>query len=300
MSKEQSYDCIIIGGGPGGLQGSIHLARCNRKVLLIDQGGGQTKLANDMVNYLGIPAIDGLELTRIGFLQARSFGVTVKSKTAVTGVSREKDGSFTVETAAGSFSSPFLIAASGAKNILPQLKNLRRFLGKGFYTSVASDGHRTRDKELLVMGDNLNTVRLALAMKKMYTERVVLLLEDIALPEEYLDTLIENLITVVRGTPVELLGQKQLIGLLLADGRLLDCQTIMANYGSQLNDHYLKGLPLKRDRNNFRFLADPTGETSIPGLFVTGGLRTDDDLTIIAAGHGATAAVEINARLLER
>lgn len=297
MSKEQSYDCIIIGAGPGGLQGAIHLARCNRRVLLVDQGGGRTKLANDIVNYLGIPAIDGLELTRIGFLQARSFGVTVKSKTAVTRVTKEGEF-FQVETGAGSYSARYLIAASDAKDILPQLKNLRRFLGKGFYTSVSSDGYRTRDTELLVMGDNLNTVRLALAMKKMYTERVVLLLEDITLPGELLDILLDNLITVIRGTPVELLGQKQLTGLLLADGRSLSCQTIMADYGCRLNDDYLQELHLKRDEKNIRILADQTGETSVSGLFVTGGLRADHELMIIAAGQGATAAIEINARLL--
>jgi thioredoxin reductase (NADPH) len=298
MSDEQIYDCIIIGGGPGGLQGAIHLARCNRKVLLIDQGGGRTKLANDIVNYLGIPAIDGLELTRIGFLQARSFGVTVKSKTTVTKVSKKKDF-FKVETGSANFSGRYLIAASDAKDILPQLKNLRRFLGKGFYTSVSSDGYRTRDTELLVMGDNLNTVQLALAMKKMYTDRVVLMLEDIALPGDVLDTLLDHLITVVRGNPLELLGQKQLTGILLADGRSLSCQAIMADYGCRLNDDYLQDLQLQRDQDNFRILADLTGETSIPGLFVTGGLRNNLDQTIIAAGQGATAAIEINTRLLE-
>jgi thioredoxin reductase (NADPH) len=298
MSKEQLYDCIIIGAGPGGLQGAIHLARCNRKVLLVDQGGGRTKLANDIVNYLGIPAIDGFELTRIGFLQARSFGVTVKSKTTVTRVVKAAD-LFKVETGTDSYSARYLITASDAKDILPQLKNLRRFLGKGFYTSVASDGHRTKDTELLVMGDNLDAVRLALSMKKMYTDRVVLLLEDITLPGEFLDILVDHLITVIRGNPVELLGQNQLTGILLADGRSLSCQTIMADYGCRLNDDYLKNLPLERDRDNFRIMADHTGESSVPGLFVTGGLRTDHDLTIIAAGQGATAAIEINTRLLE-
>lgn len=298
MNKEQPYDCIVIGAGPGGLQGAIHLSRCNRRVLLVDQGGGRTKLANDIVNYLGIPAIDGLELTRIGFLQARSFGVTVKSKTTVTNVTKEAEF-FKVETGTGSFKGRYLIAASDAKDILPQLKNLRRFLGKGFYTSVNSDGHRTKDTELLVMGDNLNTVRLALAMKKMYTDRLVLLLEDIALPGDILDTLLDHLITVVRGNPVELLGQKQLTGILLADGRSLSCQAIMADYGCRLNDDYLKGLKLQRDRDNFRIMADHNGETSVPGLFITGGLRSGHDLTIIAAGQGATAAIEINSRLLE-
>lgn len=298
MSDETIYDCIIIGAGPGGLQGAIHLARCNRKVLLLDQGGGRTKLANDIVNYLGIPAIDGIELTRIGFLQARSFGVTVKAKTTATRVS--KADFFRVETGGGHlFTGRYLIAASDAKDILPQLKNLRRFLGKGFYTCAACDGIHTRNTDLLVMGDNPDTVRLALAMKKMYTERLLLLLDDYSPPDHLLDILLENIITVVRGNPVELLGQKQLSGILLADGRTIACQTIMANYGCQLNDQYLRELPLDRDQDNLRILVDQTGESSVPGLFVTGGLRTGHNLIAIAVGQGAMAASEINSRLLD-
>jgi len=298
MSTEEIYDCIIIGAGPGGLQGAIHLARCNRTVLLIDQGGGRTKLSNDIVNYLGIPAISGMELTLIGFLQARSFGVTVKSKTTATRVNKEAN-IFKVEASGKSYWGRFVIGASDAKDILPQLKNLRRFLGKGFYTCAACDGYRTINTDLLVMGDNLGTVRLALAMKKMYTDRLVLLLDDFVPPDNLLDVLLENIITVVRGNPLELLGQKQLTGILLADGRTISCQSIMANYGYRLNDDYLKEMPLKRDQADFQILTDPTGETSIPGLFVTGGLRTGPDLIAIAAGQGATAASEINNRLLE-
>jgi thioredoxin reductase len=164
---------------------------------------------------------------------------------------------------------------------------------------MACDGHHTRNSDLLVMGDNLSTVRKALAMKKMYTDRLVLLLDDYTLPAEYLDIMVENVINVIRGTPTELLGQKQLTGILLADGRTLHCQTILADYGSKLNDDYLKGLPLKRDRSGFKILTDPLGESSVSGLFITGGLRADYDQTVIAAGQGATAAMEINTRLLE-
>jgi thioredoxin reductase (NADPH) len=296
MGKDRVHDCIIIGAGPGGLQAAIHLARFNRKVLLVDQGGGRTRHARHIVNYLGIPAIDGLELTRIGFLQGRSFGVTVKSKTAVTRISKRKF--FKVETASESFFSRFVIAASGARDILPPLKNLGTFMGKGFYTCVTCDGYLTKDKELVVMGDNLNAARLALGMKKMYTERLTLLLDGFALPGDYLELLVEDRISVIKGTPVELLGQKSLTGIVLADGRSLPCQAVMASYGWQLNDQYLRDLSLDRDADDFKILASPTGETSVAGLYITGALRTGHAQAIIAAGQGATAAIEINSQLL--
>jgi thioredoxin reductase (NADPH) len=296
MQKDKVYDCIIIGAGPGGLQAAIHLARYNRRVLLVDQGGGRTRHAHHIVNYLGIPAIDGLELTRIGFLQGRSFGVTVKSRTAVVKLSKRKH--FKVLTAKEGFLSRYVIAASGARDILPEIKNLGSYFGKGFYTCVDCDGHHTTGTELLVMGDNLNAVRLALGMKKMYTDRLTLLLDNYAPPGDFLELLLEDRISVVKGTPAELLGKKNLTDVRLTDGRLLPCQTIMVSYGWELNDQYLRELNLERDASQFKILTNHSGESSIPGLFITGALRSGHAQAIVAAGQGATAAIEINSRLL--
>lgn len=69
------YDCIIIGAGPGGLQAAIHLARFNRKVILLEQGGGRTRHALHLENYLGLEATSGKELVDTGIRQIKSFGV---------------------------------------------------------------------------------------------------------------------------------------------------------------------------------------------------------------------------------
>lgn len=297
MAKEQKvFDCIVIGAGPGGLQGAINLARFNRKVLLIDQGRGRTRLAENLVNYLGIPAIEGKELTRIGFLQARSFGVTVQSRSRVITVGKRKW--FKVETSSGNYFSPFVLAASGSKDIMPGIRNLGKFLGKGFYTCLACDGINTKGASLIVMGDSLNALRLAMAMKKMYTEDLTLLLDEFKLPLEYVDQAVASRITVVKGTPAELLGIKKLEGIRLTDGRELACQTVLADYGSQPNDQYLEGLDIVRDPETYRIVTDQYYETSVPGLFVTGSLRSPYTQTIIAAGEGATASIAINNQLL--
>jgi thioredoxin reductase (NADPH) len=297
MRNDQVYDCIIIGAGPGGLQGAIHLARYNRRVMLIDRGGGRTRHARHIVNYLGFPAIEGLELTRIGFRQGTGFGVTVKSRTEVTRLSKRRN--FKIHTAKEGFLSRFVIAASGAQDILPKLKNLGSFFGRGFYTCVDCDGHLTTDTDLLVMADNINGVRLALAMKKMFTDRLVLLLDGYAPPPDILELLREDRITVIQGTPAELLGREQLAGVRLTDDRALPCQTIMASYGWRLNDGYLRGLNPDRDANGFKILTNSKGETSLPGLYATGALCSGHSQAIIAAGQGAVAAIDINARLLE-
>lgn len=80
MDDQRIYDCIIIGAGPGGLQAAIYLGRFNRKVLLIDRGGGRTTLAKNIENFLTRKAISGQEIIELGIEQAgalalRSFAV---------------------------------------------------------------------------------------------------------------------------------------------------------------------------------------------------------------------------------
>lgn len=289
------YECIIIGAGPGGLQAAIHLARYNRRVLLVDRGGGRTSHARQIVNYLGIREISGHELIEAGFAQLRSFGVEVEV-TRVTSVTKEEN--FRVLTKEHAYLARFVIASSGAVDNQPRLKHLSRYFGKGYYTCIDCDGHLTTGKKLLVMGNNLNAARLALAMQQMYSDRVSLLICDFSLPGDYAAVLRENNIPLVTGRPVELQGNDVLEGVRLADGRRLACEAIMATFGWRLNDGYLQGLQLDRDHEDFKIIASPAGQSSLPGLYVVGALRPGHAQAIMAAGQGAAAAIDINSQLL--
>ena len=81
------YDCIIIGAGPGGLQAAIYLGRYNRRVLLVDRGGGRTAHARSIENFLTQKTISGKTLIELGMEQARNFNVTIE-KAVVTSVKK--------------------------------------------------------------------------------------------------------------------------------------------------------------------------------------------------------------------
>lgn len=114
MATQQSpYDCIIIGAGPGGLQAAIHLGRYNRRVLLIDRGGGRTTHADHIVNYLGLEEVSGGELIKTGLRQIQGFGVEVRKETVVR-VTRDEN--YFVETPQEAFEGSFVIVSAGSNS----------------------------------------------------------------------------------------------------------------------------------------------------------------------------------------
>ena len=290
-------DCIVIGGGPGGLQACIHLGRYNFRVLLFHRPGGRTHHARHIENYLGLRVVSGGDLIETGIDQAKSFAVCVEGAKVerVTG----QEGTFEVLAGGKTYRSRYVIAASGAKETIAPFKNLPRFYGTSYFTCMICDGYRTTGKKLLVIDRTINGVRISLGMKQMFTRDVTFLSQGFSLSPQYAQLLDDEGIGRVEGRPEELLGEKSLEGLRLADGRIIPCEVILGWGGISLNDEYLDSLPLERDIEGFKIMTNNSGESSISGLFVLGALRQGHSQAIISAGQGAEAAIEISTRIVE-
>ncbi|HAR44942.1 MAG: hypothetical protein A2X56_02790 [Nitrospirae bacterium GWC2_57_13] len=295
--SETLLDCIVIGAGPGGLQACIHLGRYNFRVLLFHIPGGRTSYAKHLENYLGIPVVSGPVLLETGLSQVKSFGVAIeKAKVErITG----REGAFEVLAGGKTYRSRYVIAASGANESLAPFKNLHRFFGHSYYTCMICDGYRTTGKKLLVIDRTANGVRMSVAMKQMYTKDVTFLAHGFSPAPVYKTLLEDEGIGLIEGRPEELLGEKNLEGVRLSDGRIIPCEVILGWGGITLNDEYLEGLDLERDAEGFKIATKSNGESSIPGLFVLGALRHGHSQAIISAGQGAEAAIEISTRIVE-
>jgi thioredoxin reductase (NADPH) len=294
LTDKKVYDCIIIGAGPGGLQAGIHLGRFNRDVLLIDRGGGRTYHARHIENFLSQKGISGKEIIETGMEQARSFNVKIE-KQRVTKV--VKNDFFEVYAGDDLYSSKFVVVSSGGYDNLPPVENVHKFLGISFFTCVDCDGYKTTDKKLVMIGNSINTVRLAVAMKEMFTRDISLILYFYDPPDEYKVLLREEGISLIKGRPVKIIGDDRMEALELQDGRRFECEVILSDFGFKLNDDFLSELDLEKD-NHGRYMVNRRYESSLYGLYIVGPLNTGNDQAIIAAGEGAIAAIDINKRLL--
>jgi thioredoxin reductase (NADPH) len=295
MPEEKIYDCIIIGAGPGGLQAAIYLGRYNRDVILLDRGGGRTRHARHIENFLTQKAISGKEIIEIGIEQAKNFNVKVENATVTKVLKNEF---FEVYAGEKKYLSKFVIVSSGVYDNLPDIENLHKFLGVSLFTCIDCDGYKTTNKKLIIIGNSLKTVHLAFATKEMFTKDITLVLYMDKVPDGYKEELREENILLIIGCPVRIIGDEKIEALELKDGQRVECEVIMSNFGYKLNDAFLSGLDLKRDNNGFKYIVDQNYESSLSGLYIVGPLNQGNDQVVIAAGEGAVAAIDIKKRLL--
>jgi len=290
------YDCIIIGAGPGGLQAAIYLGRYNRKVLLLDRSGGRTRHARRIENFLTHRAISGQEIIDRGMEQARSHNVLLENKRVD---SLQKDVLFTVMTADSVYRSRYVIVSSGVYDNFPPIKNIFPFLGESYITCLDCDGYKTTDKRIVVIGDNLQSVNIALAMKQLFTRDITYIPYRFSLPDAAEEVLEDEGIQLITVEPVNIIGNEKMEAIELRSGEHVPCEAIMASFGTKLNDEFLSGLNLKKDSGDFKYVVNASCESSLRGLYIVGPLNTGQDQVVIAAGEGAIAAIDINKRLLE-
>ena len=78
----QSFDVVVLGGGPAGLAAAVYASSEGLSTLVIERfaPGGQAGTSARIENYLGFPTgLTGAELTRRATLQARKFGAVISS-----------------------------------------------------------------------------------------------------------------------------------------------------------------------------------------------------------------------------
>lgn len=303
---EELYDVIIIGSGPAGMAAAIYGSRAGLKTLLLEKtgiGGGQVLNTYDVDNYPGLPSIGGIDLSMKFREHAEKLGVPIVSA-EVTRIMDEQNYK-TVCTDQRDYQTKTVIIATGASYAKLGIPGEEEFAGMGVSYCATCDGAFFRNKTVAVVGGGDVAVEDAIFLARK-CEKVYLVhrRDELRAAKVLQESLFQlpNIELVWDSVTEQIVGTDVVEGLKIRnkktdEERTLDVQGVFVAVGTIPNSTEFVQLVKMDEKGNI--IAGETCETSVPGIFVAGDVRTKALRQIItAAADGANAITSVEKYLL--
>ena len=290
-----TYDIIIIGGGPAGLTAAIYAGRANKKVLVIEKGtfGGQITSSPKVENIPGFLSVTGNEFAEHLIEQATNLDADIectKAEKIIPGNPHKvicEDAEFEGKT---------VIIATGTKHRLLGLDGEEELIGNGISFCAVCDGAFYEGKTVGVVGGGNSALQEALLLSETSPKVYVIQNLDFLTGEDKLQKLVEEKdnIEVILGATVSSYitdGDFKGVNISTKDGEkelLFDGLFVAVGLIPQ-NEDFADVIAL--DERGY-VDADEKCLTNIDGIFVAGDCRQKQIRQVAtAASDGAVAAL---------
>jgi thioredoxin reductase (NADPH) len=322
---ERCYDVVVVGAGPAGLAASVYAASEGLRTLTVEAValGGQAAASSRIENYLGFPTgISGQDLATRASVQAQKFGAIITSPCAVSSLT-DVAGHIVVTLSDGSqVGGRALVAATGAHYRKLPLPELERYEMAGvYYAATELEARTCSGHHVAVVGGGNSAGQAAMFLAEKADSVCVVVRRPLsATMSNYLVERISNhpRVQVHEGMTITALSGATTLESITVSGAAaqldVDCAALFSFFGAEPNSAWLDGVAV--DEHGFvltdRSLdQDCLGEawramrrrplpyeTSRPGLFAVGDLRSGSTKRVAAAvGEGSAAIRSVHEHL---
>jgi thioredoxin reductase (NADPH) len=151
------YDVVIVGAGPAGLAAAVYAASDGLSTLLVEEDvpGGQASHTSLIENFFGfVDGIGGAELARLAGRQAERFGAELVLLRGVTGSSKTPDGRPQLHVKGGyEVTADAVVAAPGMDWRRLEVGGVHDLLDRGvYYGAGRSEAARCGGDDVVVVG----------------------------------------------------------------------------------------------------------------------------------------------------
>lgn len=307
------YDAVIVGGGAAGLSAALVLGRARRRVAVVDAGQPRNAPAAHMQGFLGSDGLPPSELLARGRAEAAGYGVeqiagTVAGITRTDSVTRTSHPAsghrFTITLADGAgLEARAVLVTTGLRDEVPDIPGVRERWGRDLLHCPYCHGWEVRDQPLGVLAGGRTSIEETLAhahIIRQWSHDVVLFANGAALTAAQREQLVARAIGVVDEPVVSLaVDADQLSGVVVEGGRIVPRTAVFVRPQFVPNDTLLVDLGCTV-RDNGWVQVDPSGATTVPGVWAAGNATNPRAQVITAAGEGSAAAIAINNALVDQ
>jgi thioredoxin reductase (NADPH) len=317
---DRCFDLVVVGGGPAGLAAAVYGASEGLRTLGVDgvAPGGQAGSSSRIENYLGFPTgISGADLTQRALVQAEKFGAHLSAPCAATALG-EQAGHLVVAFDDGTeVAGRAVIVATGARYRRLDVDRLLEFESKGvYYAATAMEARECAESPVVVVGGGNSAGQAAIFLAEAGSPvTVVIRGPDLnASMSRYLVDRIEahERIEVRANTRIAGLDGDETLRAVRTTGvdglATLPCAALFSFIGADPSAAWLSGCAALDDRGfvlTDRSLDDEhldsrwallgrrplPFETSRPGLFAVGDIRSGSTKRVATAVGEGSAAV---------
>ncbi|MCF1594088.1 NAD(P)/FAD-dependent oxidoreductase [Streptomyces muensis] len=297
----EQYEVVVVGGGAAGLSAALVLGRARRRTLVIDAGEPRNAPAAHMQGYLSRDGMPPAEFLAVGREEIARYGVDLVRDRAVD---VERGDDFALTLADGRHvHARRLVIATGLKDELPDVPGVAERFGRDVLHCPYCHGWEVRDQAFGVLATTVLSVHQAL-MVSQWSKDVTFFLHEIAesdLSDDDVRRLAAAGVKVVPGAVAgPVIEDDRLTGVRLADGttharevlfvapRAIPQTDLLERLGADFQETPFGSYPV----------VDPTGLTSVPGVWAVGNAMGFSEQVVNAAAGGYRAGAFINGELL--
>ena len=302
LENKDTYDFLVVGGGPTSAATTIYAARKGINTgLVADRFGGQVSDTMAIENFISVKATQGPKLVASLEEHVREYDVDIMNSNNANKVKRnESTGLVEVSLENGAvLKSKSVVLATGARWREMNVPGENEYRGKGVAYCPHCDGPLFKGKPVAVIGGGNSGIEAAIDLAGIVEHVTVLEFADTLRADDVLvrkANSLANVTIITNAQTTEVQGDgKRVTSLSYTDRdtnehHSLALAGIFVQIGLMPNTEFLQGEIELTNRGEI--IAGSQGETSIAGVFAAGDVTNSPyKQIIIAMGSGANAAL---------
>ncbi|HWD56107.1 MAG TPA: FAD-dependent oxidoreductase [Acidimicrobiales bacterium] len=302
---ERHCDVAIVGGSAAGLAAAVQLGRQRRSVIVVDAGEPRNAPAAHVHSFLGHEGQAPSELIAVGREEARSYGGEVLAG-FVSRVTRAEGDRLRLELVGGhSVVARRVLAATGVVDELPDIEGLAKHWGRDVIHCAFCHGFEVRDRRIVQIVTHPMGLHTAGLFRQLSAQLTVVLHGQVDVEDSVLDALKASGVHVTSREVTRIVSgaDGHVAAVELADGRGIDADAVVVapRFEARAEPFALLGLRPTPHRSGLGDVVevDPSGATSVRGLYAAGNVTDPSQQVVQAAADGSRVGAMISFSLAD-